>query len=207
MLVPIQSWTQDFVRRLLEDFPGQVVFVGLQGSYRRGEATGESDIDMVTVLERVGPEELRIYRDLVRSLPFGERACGFLCGREELSAWPPFDLLQLVLDTRPLYGSIQDLGAFSAADLEEAVRVGASALYHAAVHSYLYAPRLGEVLPGLEKSLFFLIRLEEKRRTGRWPDTRREAATLAGPLPEEAEARCAQIVRLASSYLKGSVPS
>ena len=70
MLVPIQSWTQDFVRRLLEDFPGQVVFVGLQGSYRRGEATEESDIDMVTVLVRVGPEELRFYRDPVRSLPF-----------------------------------------------------------------------------------------------------------------------------------------
>ena len=68
MLIPAESWTQEFVRRLLECFPKQVVFAGLQGSYRRGEATEKSDIDLVVVLEEVGLEELRAYRALVRGM-------------------------------------------------------------------------------------------------------------------------------------------
>ena len=61
--------------------------------------------------------------------------------------------------------------------------VGASALYHAAVHTYLYAPRetLPEFLAGAEKSVFFVLRDLYELRTGETVRTRRELrARLAG---------------------------
>lgn len=202
MLIPVESWTQEFVRRLLECFPKQVVFAGLQGSYRRGEATEKSDIDLVVVLEEVGLEELRAYRTLVRGMEYGERACGFLCGRSELEGWPRFDLLQLALDTAPLYGSLDSLVSFTAADLEEAIQVGASALYHAAVHTYLYSPRPEEELAALEKSLFFLVRLEHYWKSGHYPETRQESEALLGPQLDAPEERYARMIRLSSAYLQ-----
>jgi hypothetical protein len=58
--------------------------------------------------------------------------CGFFCGREELLHWPRYDLLQLVLDTKPLYGGLENLlPAFSPADTAAAVHIGAANLYHA----------------------------------------------------------------------------
>ena len=158
MLVPIQSWTEHFLPRLLDVFPDQVLFAGLQGSYRRGEATENSDIDMVVILERAEIQDLKTYRQLVRGMEFGERVCGFLCSRSELEHWPRFDLIQLALDTVPLYGSLEELVSFTASDVQDAVLIGASTLYHDAVHSYLYAADPEHELVRLEKSLFFLLR-------------------------------------------------
>ena len=201
MLVPIQSWTEDFLRRLQETFPGQVVFAGLQGSYRRGEATEQSDIDMVVVLEQVGLDELRAYRDMLQKMEFGERACGFFCGRQELTRWPRFDLLQLALDTAPLCGCLEDLVSFTAADLEDALHIGASTLYHAAVHSFLYDSDREGALEALEKSLFFLLRLERYWLTGDYPETRQEIQDLFGPSPSDTEQRYQRILRFAAEHL------
>ena len=183
MLTDPRAWATEFSRRLEAALPGRVRFLGLQGSYRRGEATEESDIDVVTVLDAVDTAALDAYRSAVRSMPQGELACGFLCGRAELLRWPRFDLLQLVLDTEPIRGGWEGLlPAFSPADTEEAVRVGASGLYHAAVHAYLYGGGLAAGLAGLSKSVFFLLRLQVFRRTGRYCINRSElAGCLEGP--------------------------
>lgn len=48
------EWTVDptpFVSALLEAFPGQVAFCGIQGSCGRGEAGPDSDVDLVVILE------------------------------------------------------------------------------------------------------------------------------------------------------------
>ena len=187
MLTDPRAWAAELARRLEEALPGRVLFLGLQGSYRRGEATEESDIDIVAVLDAVDTAALDAYRAAVGSMPRGELACGFLCGRAELLRWPRFDLLQLVLDTEPIRGGWEGLlPAFSPADTVEAVRAGASALHHAAVHAYLYGGGLGARLAGLAKSVFFLLRLQVFRRTGRYCINRAELADcLEGP--EEAQ--------------------
>lgn len=169
MLIDVESWLPAFIARLNAALPGRVRFVGLQGSYRRGEATGESDIDIVTVLDEVRVNDLEIYREQVRAMPDGDRACGFLCGEAELRAWPKFDLLQLALDTRGYYGGLDGLlPRFTDADADEAVRAGASGLYHMAVHSFLYERDPAAVLPALGKAAYFLLRLKIYRESGRF---------------------------------------
>ena len=104
----LDTWLELFTHRLLDTFPGRVIFLGIQGSRGRGESKPDSDIDMVVVLDQVGLEDLRAYRELLRTLPHGGLTCGFFCGREELLHWPRYDLLQLVLDTKPLYGGLEN---------------------------------------------------------------------------------------------------
>ena len=193
MLTDPRAWATEFSRRLEAALPGRVRFLGLQGSYRRGEATEESDIDIVTVWDAADTAALDAYRSAVRSMPQGELACGFLCGRAELLRWPRFDLLQLALDTEPIRGGWEGLlPSFSPADVEEAVRVGASGLYHAAVHAYLYGGDPAAGLAGLAKSVFFLLRLQVFRRTGRYCVNRAE---LAGRLEGPEEARLFSLCR------------
>ena len=50
---------EEFQRALAQTFPGRLWFVGLQGSRARGEATAESDIDVVVVLDALAAEDIR----------------------------------------------------------------------------------------------------------------------------------------------------
>ena len=88
-----------FLPPLLEALPGRVAFVGIQGSFGRGEAGPESDVDLVVVLDALGAAELAVCRGVLEKMPFADRACGFFCDRAALAAWPAFDALQLRLDT------------------------------------------------------------------------------------------------------------
>ena len=180
-MIEIRSWTEELANRLQAEFAARLVFVGYQGSYGRGEATPESDIDVVAVLDEVGTGDLERYRAIVRGMPEGGLACGFICGERELRAWPRFDLLGLSLDTKPVLGDLRGLlPEFSQADRLEALRIGASGLYHAACHTFLYGDRPGE-LPGLLKQAFFCLRLWELCREGRYCATKAElSAVLTG---------------------------
>ena len=52
-----RPWMDAFLPPLLEALPGRVAFVGIQGSFGRGEAGPESDVDLVVVLDAVGAAE------------------------------------------------------------------------------------------------------------------------------------------------------
>lgn len=158
-MINIETWTADFAQKLQAAFGPRLQFLGYQGSYGRGEATESSDIDIVTVLDQVTAADLRRYRELVLDMPSGDLACGFICGEAEIRAWPRYDLLGLVLDTKPVLGSLEALTpGFTPEDARQALAIGASGLYHAACHSYLYGdPKAA--LPELGKAAFFCLRL------------------------------------------------
>ncbi|MDE6841425.1 MAG: nucleotidyltransferase domain-containing protein, partial [Oscillospiraceae bacterium] len=99
-MVDIERWMEALAGKLTGVFGPRLLFLGLQGSYGRGEANEDSDIDVVTVLDRVELADLDAYRAVVRDMPEGEKACGFLCGAEELRSWPKYDLLAVARDTR-----------------------------------------------------------------------------------------------------------
>ena len=51
----IQSWMEQLAEELKNEFGSRLWFLGLQGSFGRGEGTAESDIDAVVILDRVDP--------------------------------------------------------------------------------------------------------------------------------------------------------
>jgi len=52
----IKAALDDFQRRLLELFPGEISQLILYGSYARGEATPDSDVDVMVVVKWTDPE-------------------------------------------------------------------------------------------------------------------------------------------------------
>ena len=168
-MVDIENWMKELAGKLADEFGPRLLFLGLQGSYGRGEATEDSDIDVVTVLDRVELADLDAYRAIVCAMPEGEKACGFLCGAAELKSWPKYDLLSVAQDTRDVHGRLADLlPAFGRDDLADAAAIGASGLYHAACHTYLYGnkERWPVFLRNAHKSAFFILRALYELRTG-----------------------------------------
>ena len=86
----------DLAPRLRDAFGARLVYLGLQGSYARGEADERSDLDVMCVLEGLSAADLDAYRQIVQGLPWAEKACGFICGREELAAWNPLEIACLL---------------------------------------------------------------------------------------------------------------
>lgn len=160
MIYSLAAWLEEFSQKLTAAFGQQLLYLGIQGSYGRGEAGPDSDIDLVVILEQVELEQLKAYRALLDTMPHQELACGFLCGRAEFASWPAYDLLQLQLDTKPILGSLDSLlPPLNHEALAQAIAIGASNLYHGACHSFLYSQNNLDRLRTLYKYAFFLLRL------------------------------------------------
>ncbi|MDE6189304.1 MAG: nucleotidyltransferase domain-containing protein, partial [Clostridia bacterium] len=68
-MVDIKTWIDSFREKVEQTFVNRVWFIGLQGSYGRGEATETSDIDVVVILDEMRAKDLKIYRDMLDTLP------------------------------------------------------------------------------------------------------------------------------------------
>lgn len=93
-MIDLKTWKPAVMTTLKAAFGERLLCLGLQGSYLRGEATADSDIDLLVVLDQVTIDDLDAFHAAMRSLPDGERAVGFTCGRAELAAWPAYELYQ-----------------------------------------------------------------------------------------------------------------
>ena len=60
-MIDITTWMNDFLQKLNLTFENRVWFVGLQGSYGRGEATETSDIDIVVILDELSAKEHKLF--------------------------------------------------------------------------------------------------------------------------------------------------
>lgn len=168
MPILIEEWKQQYCAAVQAVFGARVVFIGLQGSYGRGEATEHSDIDVVLLLDEVTMDDLKQYRALLAELPHRELVCGFVAGYRQLAGWEKGDLLTFLLDTVTWQGSLQELQQqVGPADAQQSVIMGAGNIYHACVHNYLHE-RSEEVLVTLQKSAFFVLRAACYARTGRF---------------------------------------
>ncbi|MEA5051757.1 MAG: nucleotidyltransferase domain-containing protein [Oscillospiraceae bacterium] len=167
-MIDAQKWTALFLERLDAAFGARVRFAGLQGSYARGEATEDSDIDLVVILDELSPADIRAYGGLLDAMPDRRRACGFLSGWDELLHWEPSELFQFCRDTRPLRGSLGAVLALVDGEaVDRAVRIGVCGIYHGCVHNMLYE-KSDEALRGLYKSAAFALQAVCFRQTGRY---------------------------------------
>jgi len=147
----------DLLKKLTNLFDTRLVFVGLQGSYGREEASESSDIDMVVILDHAGPADLTAYGAMLDSLPLRDKMCGFISGVEELKNWERSDLFQFYYDTTPIFGSIDFLkDKISTEDVRRAVRIGACNLYHMCGHNMVHE-KSPEILKDLYKSAVFTV--------------------------------------------------
>ena len=69
-MIDINVWMNDFLQKLNEVFANRVWFVGLQGSYGRGEATDTSDIDVVVILDELNVSDIQTYHNMLDTLPY-----------------------------------------------------------------------------------------------------------------------------------------
>ena len=136
----ISIFMESFKDNLLSLFNDNLLFLGIQGSYGRGEAKETSDIDPVIILQHCGKDEILRYRSYIDTLPEKDILCGFISSIDELRAWESADRAQLILDTKPVYRDLAELcPQITRDDIRRAVQQGACAIYHASSHNILHA--------------------------------------------------------------------
>ncbi|MCC8190915.1 MAG: nucleotidyltransferase domain-containing protein [Planctomycetes bacterium] len=172
------------VDRLRQTFGSRLLYVGLQGSHRRGEATPVSDVDAVVVLDRLEPEDLAAYRRVVGTLPWADRACGFIGDAAVLRHWPRSELFQFRQDTEDLYGNLRNLlPPISRRDIRNGVGIAAGGIYHQIAHALVHGGNevLAETVRGCLKTAFFLLQSVHFLQSGRYCDSKQALlAELAG---------------------------
>ena len=164
----ISKWTDAFMKALQNTFGERIWFVGLQGSYGRGEATTQSDIDMVVILDEVTVDDVKAYHAMLDTLPNRELMCGFFSGKKELLHWEASDLFQFYYDTTPILGSLDELlTVLDGAAVNRAIKIGACNIYHGCVHNMLF-DKSEEILKGLYKAASFAVQVIAFRETGKY---------------------------------------
>ncbi len=180
-MIDITIWKNDFLQKLNHEFGNRVWFVGLQGSYGRGEATETSDIDIVVILDQLSASDIQSYNAMLDSLPHREFICGFLSGKNELFHWEQSDLFQFYYDTTPIKGSLDELFvAIDEAAINRAIKIGACNIYHGCVHNMLHE-KSDEILRGLYKSASFVVRTIVFQQTGKYIKRQKELLSAASP--------------------------
>ena len=167
-MIDITAWMEIFLQTLNETFANRVWFVGLQGSYGRGEATETSDIDVVAILDELSAADIQSYHAMLDTLPHRELICGFLSGKEELMNWEPSDLFQFCHDTTPIKGSLDEVMAvIDESAVNRAIKIGACNVYHGCVHNMLHE-KSEDILRGLYKSASFVVQAIAFKETGNY---------------------------------------
>lgn len=180
-MVDIKTWMDIFTKKLERTFADRVWFIGLQGSYSRGEATESSDIDVVVILDELRVDDLKTYRDMLDTMPHRELICGFISGKAELLNWEASDLFQFYYDTVPIKGSLEQLlERIDKQSVKRAVRIGACNIYHACVHNFVHEKN-DDILRSLFKSAVFVIQAVQFYETGKYIKSKNELRDAINP--------------------------
>ena len=177
-MIDITVWIKNFLQTLNETFGDRVWFVGLQGSYSRGEATETSDIDIVVILDQLSVADVQKYNTMLDALSNRELICGFLSGKDELLNWESSDLFQFYYDTTPIQGSLDELlTVIDKTAVNRAIKIGACNIYHGCVHNMLHE-QSDDILRDLYKSASFVVQAIVFNQTGKYIKHQRELLLL-----------------------------
>lgn len=176
----IKEWLTNFTEKIMDNFSERVIFIGIQGSHARKEATENSDIDVVVIFDELSYRDIKRYDDIISEMPMRDRICGFISGKLELEQWDRADLFQFYHDTLPLYGDldfIKDL--IAPEDISRAVKTGACGIYHACVHNAVHE-KSADILKSLLKSAVFVIQAKYFLESGEYVRSREELSEKIG---------------------------
>ena len=196
-MTEIRSWMKSYAEKAQETFAGRIRFIGLQGSYGREEASENSDIDVVLILDRLDAEDLKKYSDMLDTLPQRELVCGVVSGWGEIENWEASDLFQFCHDTIPVVGSLDRLmEKIHREDVQRAVKIGACNIYHMCVHNMVHE-KDAAILRELYKSARFTVQAVLYLQKGRYEKQRSRMIPLLHPQERkimENEAKIRQIL-------------
>ena len=180
-MVDITTWMNDFLQNLNHTFENRVWFVGLQGSYGRGEATETSDIDVVVILDELSAMDIQTYNKMLDTLPHRELICGFLSGKDDIMNWEPSDLFQFCYDTTPIKGSLDEVMAVVDENaVNRAIKIGACNIFHGCIHNMLHE-KSEDILRGLYKSASFVVQAIVFKQTGKYISHQKDMLKIVSP--------------------------
>ena len=84
----LNKYLQDLISECKSAFGCRLLYVGLQGSYMRGEATDRSDIDIMIILDDFSVADMDVYREILKKIGHYEKSCGFICGKRNVFCLP-----------------------------------------------------------------------------------------------------------------------
>ena len=173
----IENYISQLIDLLHVKFGNRLVYVGLQGSYLRGEATKTSDIDIMVVLDVLDPADLSAYRSVIESLEEFDKSCGFICSSADLTNWNPLEICHLIHSTKDYFGVLRDLvPVYTEQDIRNFVKMSINNMYHEICHRYIHgdAEQNRTLLPYTYKGVFFILQNSHYLRCGEFIGTKRE---------------------------------
>lgn len=176
-MVKIDAYIDELLGLLKTAFGERLLYIGLQGSYLRGEETKDSDIDIMAVIDGLSVEDLKTYRRALTAIGNFEESCGFICGRAELEHWNPLEICHLLNTTKDYYGALKGLvPAYTMEDERNFVRLSLNNLYHEICHRYVHGDRESNAsqLPASGKAIFFIMQHLYYLSSGVFVPTKRE---------------------------------
>lgn len=159
-MIDIDLYLKQLTILLSRQFESRLVYVGLQGSYLRGEANENSDIDVMVVIDGLSTGDLSSYRSIINSLPHSERSCGFICSKADLGNWNPLEIHHLIHSTKDYYGTLSEhVPSYTKQDIRNFIKLSVNNLYHEICHRYIHADLTHNAvsLPHTYKGVFFIL--------------------------------------------------
>ena len=172
----IDDYLQKIIRECKNAFRDRLLYVGLQGSYMRREATDKSDVDVIIILEHFSVTDMDAYREILKKIGNIEKSCGFICGKAEMMRWNPLEVCQLHHTTKDIFGELKDFLPSATRENEiDYVKMSLGNVYHELCHRYIHADRVKNIasLRSTGKNMFFLIQNLHYLESGSFAVTKR----------------------------------
>ena len=165
----LDTYIQNLISECKTAFNTRLLYMGLQGSYLRGEAHENSDIDIMVIIDDFTITDMQTYREILKKIGWYEKSCGFICGKNEMLKWNPLEVCQLKFTTKDLLGALTDyLPPATRQDEINYVKISLGNLYHELCHRFIHADREKNIAKfrGTCKGFFFLIQNLHYLETG-----------------------------------------
>ena len=169
------TYISSLTEKLQASIENRLVYIGLQGSYLRGEATESSDLDIMVLIQSMTPADMQMYQQAIAELPDVEKSCGFIYGVEEMQRWNPLEICHLLHTTRDYYGKLEHfVPSYTQEDVRTYIKMSLGNLYHELCHRYIHASgaRNIEALPMTCKGIFFILQNLHYLRSGCFINTK-----------------------------------
>ena len=180
-MINAESYISDLISLLQLQFGSRLLYVGLQGSYLRGEATDTSDIDVMVIIDALSIADLMQYRRIIQTLQSFDKSCGFICSKQDIEKWNPLEMCHLVHTTKDCYGVLRDfVSNYSQEDIRNFIKISVNNLYHEICHRFVHAQDNANIsrLTGSYKCVFFILQNLHYLNGGRFIATKAELRSV-----------------------------